>query len=53
MRILITGSTGFVGSYLIRELLDRGHDLRGVASAAPPLAFHRWPTWTPVLPAPF
>ena len=30
MRILITGSTGFVGSYLIRELLDRGHHVGAI-----------------------
>jgi GDP-4-dehydro-6-deoxy-D-mannose reductase len=29
LRILITGITGFIGSYLVRLALDRGHDVFG------------------------
>ncbi|OFZ18050.1 MAG: dihydroflavonol 4-reductase [Bdellovibrionales bacterium RBG_16_40_8] len=28
MKILITGATGFVGTWLTKKLLDRGHDIR-------------------------
>jgi NADH dehydrogenase len=31
MKILVTGGTGFVGSYLCRELRDRGHDVTALA----------------------
>ncbi len=34
MRFLVTGGTGFIGSNIVRELLDRGEDVQVLANFA-------------------
>lgn len=36
MRILLTGTTGFIGSHVARQLLDAGHEVDGVLVAGDP-----------------
>ena len=31
MRVLVVGASGFIGGYLMQELLDRGHEVTGTA----------------------
>ena len=35
MRILITGASGFIGSYVVREAIARGHDVLALTRSSP------------------
>jgi 3beta-hydroxy-delta5-steroid dehydrogenase/steroid delta-isomerase len=39
-RVLVTGGSGFVGTNLVTELLDRGHEVRSFDRAPSPLQAH-------------
>lgn len=47
MKILLTGGTGFIGSYLLKELLQAGHDVVAIrrSGSLPVIPLEQQPTW--------
>lgn len=47
MRIFLTGGTGFIGSYLLKELLQAGHDVIAIRrpGSLPVIPLPQQPTW--------
>lgn len=47
MKILVTGGTGFIGSHLLKELLEFGHDIVAVrrSGSEPVILLHQKPIW--------
>jgi nucleoside-diphosphate-sugar epimerase len=46
-KILVTGGTGFLGSYIIRELVNKGYAVRALRRSHAPDP-HRVPRWVPM-----
>ena len=42
LRVLATGSTGYIGGRLVPRLIERGHEVRCIARDAPRLAGRNW-----------
>ena len=42
MKILVTGATGFIGNYVVNELLKYGHQIITTAKSNPVLESNNW-----------
>jgi len=42
MRVLVTGSTGFIGNYVVRELLNQGHEVITTSKTPEKARMHGW-----------